>query len=154
VEIKVLVEVELNPTEDESKVIAAVSNLTGSNTFKKWPQGRHTHLVQEGNESLLTRFRSLLRRERTLDAARKLLLKGVEGSTITFYINKQAAFVGHIAFSMPMGESPLGPITFHISADDPKSLIEWLATRTINGVPVDELCQLGSPHYVHSERRI
>ncbi|MBM5805161.1 MAG: hypothetical protein FJZ49_03730 [Candidatus Verstraetearchaeota archaeon] len=152
-ETKVLVEVELNPTEDESKVMAAVSNLTGSTAFKRWSQGRHTYLVQEGNESLLTKLRSLLRRERTLDAARKLMLRGVEGSTITFHINKQVALAGHIAFCMPVGESPLGPITFHISTDDPKSLIEWLATRTVDGVPVDELCQSGSPRYARSERR-
>jgi predicted RNA binding protein with dsRBD fold (UPF0201 family) len=153
VETKVLVKVELNPTEDESKVMEAVSNLTGSSAFKRWSQGRRTYLVQEGDEFLLTKLRSLLRRDRTLDAARRLMLRGIEGSTIIFHINKQVALAGHVTFCMPVGESPLGPITFHISTDDPKSLIEWLATRTVDGVPVDELCQSGSPRYARLERR-
>lgn len=82
-------------------------------------------------------MRSLLRRERILDAARKMMLRGMEGSTVTFCMNKQVAHAGHISFCRPAGESPMGPITFCISDDDPYSLIEWLATRTIDGVPVD-----------------
>ncbi|TDA40232.1 MAG: hypothetical protein DSO08_00045 [Candidatus Methanomethylicota archaeon] len=153
VEAKVLVQVELHPTEDESKVLKALSNMTGVESFTKHVQGDRAYIVQEGDTSLLSKLRALLRRERILDAARKVMLAGVEGSTITFHLNKQVAYAGHVSFCMPEGESPLGPITFHIKAEDPKALIDWLATKTIDGVPVDELWKSGSQHSAPSERR-
>ena len=154
-QIKVLVETEVHPTEDEGKVTQAVTNLTGSGSFKKVQIGRRAYLTQEVGEEFLSAFRSLLRRERILDAARKILLRGTdeEASRITFFVNKQVAITGHLSFCMPEGESPMGPISFAIETGNPKSLIEWLATRTIDGTPVDELCQSGSQHSAHSERR-
>jgi hypothetical protein len=154
-EIKVLVEAEVHPTEDEHKVAQAITNLTGSASFKKLQVGRRQYLAQEGGQELLFSFRSLLRRERTLDAARKMMLRGIDEqeSKITFFVNKQVAMADHLSFCMPEGESPMGPISFTIETADPKSLIEWLATRTIDGIPVDELCQSGSQHSALSERR-
>jgi predicted RNA binding protein with dsRBD fold (UPF0201 family) len=134
---RVLVRAEINPTEDEAKVRAAVSNLTGSSAFSKANEGRKVILTQDGDRGLLIYLRTLLRRERILDAARKMMQRGVEGSTVTFFMNKQVALAGHASFCRPTGESPMGPITFSISDNDPYSLIEWLATRTVDGVPVD-----------------
>ncbi|MGQ9759303.1 MAG: RNA-binding domain-containing protein [Candidatus Methanomethylicaceae archaeon] len=150
---RVIVQTELNPTEDESKVLRAVLNVTGVQSYKKYVESGRGFIVQEGDLSLLSRLRSLLRRERILDAARRVMLGGVEGSTITFYINKQAAYAGHVSFCMPEGESPLGPITFHIKTENPKALIDWLATKTIDGVPVDDLCRLESQRSAPSGRR-
>ena len=153
-ETKVLVEAEVRPTEDEGKVALAITNLTDSNSFKKLQVGRRLYLTQEGGQELLYSFRSLLRRERILDAARKMILRGTDEdeSKTTFYLNKQVAVTGHLSFCTPEGESPMGPISFTIVTGDPKSLIEWLATRTIDGTPVDELCQSGYPHSAHSEK--
>lgn len=134
---RVLVRAEVNPTEDESKVRAAVANLTGSDSFARAHEGRKVVLIQEGDRGLLVHLRALLRRERILDAARKMMQRGVEGTSITFHLNKQVAHAGHVSFCRPTGESPMGPITFHISDEDPRSLIEWLATKTVDGVPVD-----------------
>lgn len=151
--IKVLVEADLYLTEAEDKVKEAVYNLTGSRDFKRWSQGKRSYLTQEGDESLLARFRTLIRRERTLDASRKMMRRGIQGSSIKFYVNKQVAFAGHLSFCQANGESPMGPISFYISVDDPNSLIEWLATRTIDGVPVDELCPSGSRRFAPSGKR-
>ncbi len=133
----VLVRAEVNPTEDEAKVRAAVTNLTSSSVFRRSKEGRRVLLVQEGDRGLLSNLRTLLRRERILDAARKMIHRGMEGGTVTFCMNKQVAFAGHASFCRPTGESPMGPITFCITDDDPYSLIEWLATRTVDGIPVD-----------------
>jgi hypothetical protein len=134
---RVLVRAEVNSTEDETKVKAAVSNLTGSSVFAKANEGKRIILTQEGDRQLLVSLRGMLRRERILDAARKMMLRGIDKDTVTFCMNKQVALAGHISFCRPSGESPMGPITFRISDDDPYSLIEWLATRTVDGVPVD-----------------
>jgi len=38
--------------------------------------------------------------------------------------------VGHISFSEPVGESPLGPIRVEVRCEDPRELINWLAPKT------------------------
>jgi predicted RNA binding protein with dsRBD fold (UPF0201 family) len=65
-----------------------------------------------------------------MDAARRVLSKGLQENTLTFYLNKQVAYAGHISFSQSMGESPLGPIHIEIQCDRPQELIEWLAPKT------------------------
>ena len=83
----------------------------------------------EGIEAL-GKFHHLLRRERILDAARSVMFKGLKGKIVTFYLNKQVAFVGHISFSQPEKESPLGPIIVKIFCENPRELIDWLAPKT------------------------
>lgn len=133
---RVMVRVEVNPTEDESKVRAAVTNLTGSDRFARETMGKRVVLTQEGDRGLLLQLRGLLRRERILDAARKMMQRGIQGNNITFCVNKQVAMACHVSFCRPVGESPMGPITFAIFDDDPHLLIEWLATKTVDGIPV------------------
>ncbi len=151
-ETVVIVEAEVNPTEDERNVAKAITAITGSDAFRRVKQGNKLFLVQEGGALLLIQFRALLRRERILDAARKIMLHNIEGDRIMFWINKQVATVEHVSFCRPEGESPLGPISFTVLTPDPYSFIEWLATRTVDGIPVDELCQSVSRRYAHSDR--
>jgi predicted RNA binding protein with dsRBD fold (UPF0201 family) len=49
---------------------------------------------------------------------------------ISFYLNKQVAFAGHISFSEESAESPLGPIRVNIETDSPEQLIDWLAEKS------------------------
>jgi len=144
---------EINPTEDEARVRAAVTNLTGVTQFSRVVEGRKAILLQEGGRDLLTHFRGLLRRERILDAARKIMRRGIQANTLTFFVNKQVAYAGHVSFCRPVGESPMGPISFDISDEDPNSLIEWMATKTVDGIPVDESCPSGYRRSARSEKR-
>lgn len=130
VEVKIVAEV--NPTEDENKVRVAIQRVFGDIDLQSVEEEGYRRLVgkAKGIESL-ARFHELLRRERILDAARTVLLRGIQGNKITFYLNKQVAYVGHISFSQPYGESPLGPIGVEIQCDDPQSLIDWLTPRTV-----------------------
>lgn len=128
---KVHIEVEVNPTEDIRKVKYAVENVFGIVELEEKPRHRCSLLIgQAKGEESLSRFGNLLRRERIRDAARTVLFKGLKGNTITFYLNKQVAYAGHLSFSEPSGESPLGPIRIQIIADCPAKLIDWLAPRT------------------------
>ena len=99
------IEVEVNPTEDANNVRKAVENVFGNVEFELKLLRRCSLLTvhAEGLESL-TKFCNLLRRERIRDAARTVLFKGLRNGTITFYFNKQAAFMGHLSFSEPTGE--------------------------------------------------
>ncbi|MFQ5758136.1 MAG: RNA-binding domain-containing protein [Candidatus Bathyarchaeia archaeon] len=130
-EIDVEIEVDVNPTEDLEKVKKAVANIFGNVEFEVKPQKRGSLLIaQARGRDGLAKFYNLLRRERIRDAARGVLFEGMSKTSITFYLNKQVAYAGHISFSSPVGESPLGPIKVRISCGEPQELIEWLAPKT------------------------
>jgi uncharacterized protein len=131
VEVTVFVEAEVNPTEDEEKVRAAINNVLGNASIVVKPAARGSILNAEakGQDSLI-KFRNILRSDRIRDASRRLLFKATRGNTIRFYLNKQVAYAGHISFSEETAESPLGPLRFTIETDNPQQLVEWLAEKT------------------------
>lgn len=131
VNVEIKVEVEVNPTEDVDKVRVAVQKVLGDISLELVEEGEYKKLVGRAEGlGALAKFHDLLRRERILDAARTVLIRGVQEKRITFYLNKQVAYVGHISFSQPYGESPLGPIRVEIQCDDIRSLIDWLTPKT------------------------
>ena len=130
-EISVQVEADINPTENEEKVKRAGENMFSNLEWKVKPQRQGSLLVGRGRGmDTLTKLYNLLRRERIRDAARGALYEGLNEKSIIFYLNKQVAYVGHVSFSKPVGESPLGPIKVEVECDNPREVIEWLAPRT------------------------
>lgn len=129
-EIDTQIEVEINPTEDPEKVKRAVENIFGQVTFEIKPQHRGSLLTADAKGlDGLTKLQNVLRRERIRSAARRVFYEGSHENSITFYLNKQVAFAGHISFSQPVAESPLGPIKIEIHCDNPSELIDWLTPR-------------------------
>lgn len=131
VEVTVFAETEIYPTESEDNVKAAVNNVLSNATMTIKPSVKSSTLtaVAKGQDSLV-RLRNLLHNDRIRDASRKLLFKSTRGKMISFCLNKQVAFAGHVSFSEETAESPLGPIRFNIETDDPEKLILWLAEKT------------------------
>ena len=74
----------------------------------------------------LERFKMIIQRDRIRAAARAQLFKGMIDSAIVVFLNKQVAHAGHVSFSAPEGESPLGPIRLTIRAGNPVEVIDWL----------------------------
>ncbi|MEM1550829.1 MAG: RNA-binding domain-containing protein [Candidatus Bathyarchaeia archaeon] len=129
--VEVFVEVDVNPTEDADKVRVAVQKVLGNINLELVGEGDYKKLIGRASGlEALAHFYGLLRRERILDAARTVLLRGIQGNRIIFYLNKQVAYTGHISFSKPYGESPLGPIRVEIRCDNPQNLINWLTPKT------------------------
>jgi len=130
-EVEVQIQADVNPTEDEAKVKRAVENLFSNLEFEVKPQMRGSLLTARtrGLDGL-TKLYNVLRRERIRDAARTVLYGGLSENSIIFYLNKQVAYVGHLSFSEPVAESPLGPIKVEIRCDNPRGIIDWLAPRT------------------------
>jgi len=130
-EIEILIEAEVNPTEDIEKVKLAIENVFGTVKYevKKLHRGNLLTAKAKGTAGL-TKFYNLLRRERIRDAARTVLFEGANENSVTFYLNKQVAYAGHISFCKPSAESPLGPIKVQIKCENPKELIDWLAPKT------------------------
>ncbi|HOO55119.1 MAG TPA: RNA-binding domain-containing protein [Methanothrix sp.] len=121
----------VRPTESPEKVAGAVENL-----FPKIELVASDNRIEGrgGAESLLT-FHRLLREQRILDTARSVMLQGRVGDAVQFRLNKQAATVSRINF--PPEEEPLGSI--HVQIRGPETLIDWLAPRTSEGKPVEEI---------------
>ena len=135
--MEVRAEAYVYPTEELDKVRKAVENVVANAEYEVVEGDEASVLVAKARgRGALSKLYNLFRQERILDAARKMLTKGVSGNKIVFYLNKQVAYAGHISFSMPKRESPLGPIKVEITAEDPYELIDWLAPYTIDGKPV------------------
>jgi predicted RNA binding protein with dsRBD fold (UPF0201 family) len=129
-ELTMHVEAEVHPTETEEKVKSALANMFGNLSIHVEPLTVGCMLVGEAkSREALENFRSVLRRDRVRAAARKLLHSNVRGSQISFCLNKQVAFTGHVSFSQETGECPLGPIKVVIETENPRDLVDWLAPR-------------------------
>lgn len=99
--VTVTVRAPVHPTEDPQRVEEAVRNL--------FPQGevevRPREVLLEGGG--LERLRTLLWNHQIVDTARQIMLRGHHGTTVTFKMGKQAAYVGkpHVgAERAPLGE--------------------------------------------------
>jgi len=125
------VETEVNPTETEEKVKTAVANLFGNIALQPKSSYRGSVLTAEAKgQEALVKLRNSLRTDRVRDAARRVLFGSLRGNTLSFCLNKQVAFAGHISFSEEVAESPLGPLKVTVECENPRQLIEWLAPRT------------------------
>jgi uncharacterized protein len=131
-DVTVNIEVEVNKTEDAEKVKQAVQNIFGAVTFDAKPKtwGQLLKAQTSGTEGL-TKLANMLKRAQILAAARKVLRSGADETSITFYLNKQVAYAGHVSFSEQTAESPLGPIKVVINTSDPRRLVDWIAPRQL-----------------------
>jgi len=86
-------------------------------------------LINGKDQSSLERFRMILQRDQIRAAARSVLRRSAEGNRIVFFLNKQAAYAGHVSFSAPEGASPMGPIQVILETENPEQLIDWLAGK-------------------------
>ena len=125
--VTVHVEAEINPTETEQKVRQAVENMFGPMNMQVKPQHKGSLLLAEAKgQEALTKLRNLLQREHIRAAARPVLLNGLETKSLSFSLNKQVAFAGHVSFSTEPTESPLGPIKVEIKSENPRQIIDYL----------------------------
>ena len=121
-------EAEVRPTEDREKVEKAIVNvLRGEIAYQGIDEWSGKIVIQGKDLSSLERLKMIVQRDRIRAAARSVLRRSVEDNRIIFFLNKQAAYAGHVSFSAPEGESPLGPIQVIIETEKIEQLIDWLA---------------------------
>lgn len=96
------------------------------------------YTVEEGETSIrlssssprcLQRLHDQLRDRHVRDAARRLMLRLLEGDTLSLMLNRQAAAAGVLALCTTATESPLGPLRLEIESDAPQTLIDWLTAH-------------------------
>ena len=125
-------ETEVRPTEDPEKVKKAVTNILRGEVNYRSIDDWSGKVIIEGDQTSLEGLRMIIQRDRIRAAARSVLRRSIEGNRIAFFLNKQAAHAGHVSFSEPEGESPLGPIQVILETENPEQLIDWLT-----GLPVE-----------------
>lgn len=135
---RVVVEVEVRPTESLERVLGAVRRLIDIEDYSVEEAGNVKVLVATSSLRGLERLHRLLREQRILDAARSVLRRGRQQGRIVFYLHKQAATVGKVSFVGGDQESPLGAIRVTIEYPDPDRVIDWLAPPTVMGRPLWE----------------
>jgi uncharacterized protein len=123
--------VQINPTERVDKVVSSAEKIFPGLTMDI----REDRIEAYGGIEALMTLHNMLRDQQILDTARSVILDGQIGKTFQFRLNKQAAFMGIINF--PPEEEPLGSIHVQIACED--RLLDWLAPKTENGIPVDEI---------------
>lgn len=130
-EITVHIDAEVNPTESEEKVKKAIENIFGNIPTVAKPLRKGSILIAEayGKEPLIKLY-NLLRRERIRAAAKAVFLEGLDKKSISFCLNKQVAYAGHVSFAKEVAESPLGPIKVRIECENPRELVDWLTSIT------------------------
>ncbi len=121
----------VRPTERVELVVSAVEKLFSGLIMDI--RGDRIE-AYDGLDSLKS-FHRLLREQKILDTARSVMLNGLLGDTIQFRLNKQAALMGKVSF--PPEEEPLGSV--HVQIMGGEKVIDWLAPKTENGVPIREL---------------
>ncbi|MEM1984340.1 MAG: RNA-binding domain-containing protein [Candidatus Korarchaeum sp.] len=142
--LRVTLEAEVYPTEDERKVMQAMKSIVPFNEEIDEVEVVHEGLIKvirvrkEGYDSL-SKLRNSLRSNRILDTARSLLLSK-KGTIKPLRFHKQAAIVGRVNLVDDEEFSPLGVIVLKIDYEgDPTVLADWLAPRTERGRPVCEV---------------
>jgi len=116
------------PTEDPEKVRKAVLNLFPDSMIE---EKDGAIMAKTGS---LWRYKELVRSYRIIDATRRILLRGKQGNSTSFLINKQVAFIGKISYVEE--KLPSGSIEVSIEDDNLDKLIDAVAPITINGEEV------------------
>lgn len=126
----------LFPTEVEEKVRQAVENIFPGTKLTLIQKPGYVDRMEGAAPSLDT-LHHLLRKQKILDTARKSMFAGKKGHEIELQLNKQAALMSSVNFLDH--EVALGGIYVTIVTDEPELIIDWLAPRTVDGRPVEEI---------------
>ena len=108
------------PTEDRGKVAKTITAL-----FPDAALSGDDPIVASAES--LEAFGEQLARQRIRSAARKILLRGIEGQETRFRLNKQVASLGKVSFSEE--DHPLGDIEVVIVSEDIEATIGSIAPR-------------------------
>ncbi|MHA1990535.1 MAG: RNA-binding domain-containing protein [Candidatus Hodarchaeales archaeon] len=128
IQVTVLVETEIRPTEDIDSVLESLNNLFPEIEFTMQEE---RYFGRSNTLSSINYFSRRLLEQEILDAARRVILKRINKSTeindeksfVEFMVNKQTAKVKKIVFC-EKEEAPLGPIIVKIISSDLTNIID------------------------------
>lgn len=123
--IQIKLKTKLNPTEEQTKVENSIRNLMGEKiTIRK---SDDDYLIVEDDLSSLSIIRKLIIKNEMEELARNIFEKNKKENSITFFINKQAAY-NNMFHMIDENMSPLGDIEITIESNDSEEVIEWITS--------------------------
>ncbi|MDY0293057.1 MAG: RNA-binding domain-containing protein [Candidatus Methanomethylophilaceae archaeon] len=125
---KVMISCPVYPSEDPDKVSAAILRIFPDAVLEASEKGLH------GTCESLGEFSRMIRRQKILDTARSVLLRGTSSDRIVFYLNKQVATVGKVSFTEE--RTILGSIRVTVENPEPSVLVDSVAPFTVDGQEV------------------
>jgi len=114
----------LQPTEDPEKVAQAIRKIFGEIELET-KQGVVSARL-EGVETL-SGLRGRIAQDRIRDTVKTMLTRWAEGDVLSFGLNRQAAYAGHVSLNL-RGEDPMGPIQVRVEGDV-QSVISFLCEK-------------------------
>lgn len=115
----------INPSEDQTKVEQAISNILpdieiqiNDDTLKATSQNLET----------LSNIFEVIHSHKIQRIYRRFLNNNLRDDSTWFYLNKQAAFSNTIALCDEAEESPLGPIKIVLTSKNIEDIIDWLVS--------------------------
>ena len=116
------------PSEDPNKVRTAMERIFPDAEITE-SDGR---LI--GKTDNLDHFGRQIRKQRILDTARSVMLRGKRGNVTRFFLNKQVAYVGKISFCEE--KTILGTMKVVVTDDGLDAVIDRVAPVTVDGEEV------------------
>ncbi len=116
------------PSEDPNKVRTAMERI--------FPDAEITESDDRliGKTDNLDHFGRQIRKQRILDTARSVMLRGKRGNVTRFFLNKQVAYVGKISFCEE--KTILGTMKVVVTDDGLDAVIDRVAPVTVDGEEV------------------
>lgn len=113
----------VHPSESPTKVESAIRNIfdgvTSHRQFSIYASATDPKSLEIVKEAIRTGSESN-------KAYKRILQENLQKDTTWFYLNKQAAYAGHVAICREADESPLGPIKIIVASADVAGFIDWL----------------------------
>ncbi len=113
----------INPSEDQTKVEQAISNILpdieiqiNDDSLKATSQNLET----------LSNIFEVIHSHKIQRVYRRFLNNNLRNDSTWFYLNKQAAFSNTVSLCDEAEESPLGPIKIVLTSKNIEDIIDWL----------------------------
>ena len=118
------VKTKINPTESKEKLLNACENLFPSMDFIE----KDSELVATGRDKNdLVEFKEHLKIQEIRETTRSFLLRHIDGETLPFQLNKQAALMGKVNFVD--FQVALGAIIVTLQDEDLEGLVQWITSE-------------------------
>ena len=116
----------INPSEDQTKVEQAVSNILPDVEIQI---NNDSLKATSENLKTLSNIFEVIHSRKTQRVYRLFLNNNLRNDSTWFYLNKQAAFSNSIALCDNEEESPMGPIKIVLTSKNIEDVIDWLVSE-------------------------
>ncbi len=116
----------INPSEDQTKVEQAISNILPDIEIQI---NEDSLKATSQNLETLSNIFKVIHTRKIQRVYRRFLNNNLCNDSTWFYLNKQAAFSNTVSLCDEAEESPLGPIKIVLTSKNIEDIIDWLVSK-------------------------